>query len=357
MKVLVLNGSPKASNSNTMKVTDAFLEGLTVDGEHSVEIVHIVEKTIGHCTGCYYCWTYTPGRCVLRDDMTEVLQSYLTADLVIWSSPIHSFGISSLAKMLLDRLLPVYLPIIEERRDDGAAHPFRFDLSYQKYLLIATCGFYAYENNVEAVHKQFDIMYGESIDYIVCPEGDLFAVPQLRYRTKEYLSSARQAGRDWAQYGKITESTREQLRVKHYIPEEYMTMANMNWQVFEKGTPRHEILRRRIQVAMIQMKMVFEPESLKATQAVMEMRFDDDLYCCQFVMDENGCSIIEDENCYLPYHLRVITTFGLWEQISKKGMSILRGSMSQPSSRSDFHSLISFVSALAERGHQKTLRL
>ena len=46
MKVLVLNGSPKAK-SDTMVFTSAFLKGLNCQNEHEIKIVNLIEKKIG----------------------------------------------------------------------------------------------------------------------------------------------------------------------------------------------------------------------------------------------------------------------------------------------------------------------
>ena len=41
MKILVLNGSPKAK-SDTFRLTEAFLRGLDLSKEHDVFIVHVL---------------------------------------------------------------------------------------------------------------------------------------------------------------------------------------------------------------------------------------------------------------------------------------------------------------------------
>ena len=53
MKVLVLNGSPKAERSNTLNITKAFLKGFPADTE--VEQVNLYKKDIKPCLGCFSC--------------------------------------------------------------------------------------------------------------------------------------------------------------------------------------------------------------------------------------------------------------------------------------------------------------
>ena len=46
MNILVLNGSPKGEKSNTVKLTNAFLEGINASGENAVTLVNISKKRI-----------------------------------------------------------------------------------------------------------------------------------------------------------------------------------------------------------------------------------------------------------------------------------------------------------------------
>ena len=53
MKVLILNGSPKVSRSNTLNITKAFVSGFPSDTE--VELVDIYKSDIKPCLGCFSC--------------------------------------------------------------------------------------------------------------------------------------------------------------------------------------------------------------------------------------------------------------------------------------------------------------
>ena len=107
MKVLLLNGSPRGEGSGTLKLARAFLEGLQDACGAEVETVHLIEKKILPCRGCFGCWTGTPGRCVQRDDMDELLPRYRQAELVVWCLPLYYFGMPSHAKALSRWLRPM----------------------------------------------------------------------------------------------------------------------------------------------------------------------------------------------------------------------------------------------------------
>jgi NAD(P)H-dependent FMN reductase len=103
MKVVSLNGSPKGRNSNTHVMIEALLKGFQSPGTE-ISNVFLSEKKIGYCTGCYSCWSKTPGRCVIDDDMKDVIGLMSGADILIFGSPVFFCNISGTLKVFVDRL-------------------------------------------------------------------------------------------------------------------------------------------------------------------------------------------------------------------------------------------------------------
>ena len=64
MKILVLNGSPKRE-SDTFRLTDAFLKGLNNNKNHDIKVINVIEKNIAPCRGCFGCWHAMDGHCVI----------------------------------------------------------------------------------------------------------------------------------------------------------------------------------------------------------------------------------------------------------------------------------------------------
>lgn len=89
MKVLALNSSPRSdSQSKTELMMLQLVKGMTEAGA-SVEVINLREKRIRNCTGCFTCWTRTPGVCVLKDDMTsELFPKWLNSDIgnLMWKN-------------------------------------------------------------------------------------------------------------------------------------------------------------------------------------------------------------------------------------------------------------------------------
>ena len=99
-KVLILSGSPrKGGNSDIL--CDEFLKGAQDKG-HNVEKIFVSEKKISPCKGCYFCKD-NGGRCVFNDDMSDILQKIIDADVLVLSSPVYFYSICAQLKILIDR--------------------------------------------------------------------------------------------------------------------------------------------------------------------------------------------------------------------------------------------------------------
>ncbi len=105
-KVLILSGSPrKGGNSDTL--CDQFMKGAQETG-NEVEKIFVADKKIGYCRACYYCNDHK-GECIIKDDMAEILQKMLDADVIVLSSPVYFYSISAQLKTVIDRTVARWL--------------------------------------------------------------------------------------------------------------------------------------------------------------------------------------------------------------------------------------------------------
>ena len=97
--VLILSGSPRR-NGNSDLLCDAFFRGAE-DAGNQVEKIFIRDKKIGYCNACYGC--RKTGKCVIKDDMAEILEKMLKADVIVMASPVYFYGIDAQIKTVIDR--------------------------------------------------------------------------------------------------------------------------------------------------------------------------------------------------------------------------------------------------------------
>lgn len=98
-KVLILSGSPRKGGNSDL-LCDEFAKGAAEAG-NAVEKIRVVEKAIGHCRACYAC--REAGICVIQDDMAEVLQKMIDADVLVLASPVYFYSIAAQLKSVIDR--------------------------------------------------------------------------------------------------------------------------------------------------------------------------------------------------------------------------------------------------------------
>ena len=101
-KVLILSGSPRKGGNSDL-LCDAFLRGAESAG-HTVEKIRIAEKRIAPCAACYYCKNHG-GTCARKDDMAEVLQKMIDADVLVLASPVYFYSVDAQLKTVIDRTL------------------------------------------------------------------------------------------------------------------------------------------------------------------------------------------------------------------------------------------------------------
>ncbi len=78
-----------------------------------LKIVRLEDESITPCIGCWSCWLRTPGKCVMKDKMSEVYPDYVNSDTVILIMSTAQGFINHNAKAFFDRTIPHYHPYIE----------------------------------------------------------------------------------------------------------------------------------------------------------------------------------------------------------------------------------------------------
>jgi multimeric flavodoxin WrbA len=144
MKVLAINASPHLDKGNTALILNPFLDGMREAGAE-VDVLYTRKMDIKPCLGCLKCWTKTPGACIQKDDMDDVLPRIKAADLVVFATPLYWDGVSGPMKMFMDRMTPMGQPFIV-MRDGRDRHPVREGYGHGKVVVISSCGYFAAEN-------------------------------------------------------------------------------------------------------------------------------------------------------------------------------------------------------------------
>lgn len=107
-KVLILSGSPRKGGNSDL-LCDEFLRGAQEAG-HEVEKIRVAAKKVAPCSACYYCRAHG-GACVQKDDMAEILQKMIGADVLVLASPVYFYSIDAQLKAVIDRTVARWLEV------------------------------------------------------------------------------------------------------------------------------------------------------------------------------------------------------------------------------------------------------
>ena len=90
MKLMAIIGSPR-KGGNTELLVDQVAGGFRSKVDAKVEKFFVVDKKIEYCTGCLTCVlpSQGTGKCVIMDDMAEILERMKESDAFIFGTPNH----------------------------------------------------------------------------------------------------------------------------------------------------------------------------------------------------------------------------------------------------------------------------
>ena len=110
MKIIAINGSPR-KNWNTDTLLKNVLDGAASAGAET-EMVYLYDLNFKGCRSCLACKLRKeprPNRCILRDDLTAVLDRVHEADAVVLGSPIYFSEVTGEMRSFFERFLFQYL--------------------------------------------------------------------------------------------------------------------------------------------------------------------------------------------------------------------------------------------------------
>lgn len=297
MKVLALNSSARSGGmSKTELLMTHLVEGMREAGG-DVDVVNLREKKIKTCIGCYTCMTKTPGKCVLKDDMTEELfPKWLESDLVIYATPLFHHTVNATMKTFIERTFPICEPFLIEKEGGRWSHPLR--QKHPAAVVLSVCGFPALSAFGGLTHYA-NFLFEEQ------EERRLWAEiyrpgAEFMYKTvdkqNDILDATRQAGRELVETHGISPDTL--ARIEQPITAElsdFAKIANCMWGtciaggITSKKFVKDGMIPRpdSIETYMLILPLGFNPEGAGDTQATMQFEFAGSVDgACHFIISD-----------------------------------------------------------------------
>lgn len=247
VKILAVQGSPRPKASNTEILLQEFLKGAQSQGAQT-ETIYLKEKEIHSCVGCYTCWAKTPGVCIFKDDMPELLEKVRGCDILVYATPLYNFNMTSLLKAFQERLLPLLDPHLV-KSGDTYRHPQRYDVN-RKMVLISTCGFpeVSHFEGLRHVFRHIE-QNGAApiIGELLMPAGELLKQEGLKEKGQGVLQVACRAGIEVVRDGRVSKETEMEIQKPLIALDEMAQMANLWWDSHLEGITQGKATQGRIE--------------------------------------------------------------------------------------------------------------
>ena len=107
-KVLIVSASPRKGGNSDL-LCDQFMRGAKEAGNQAGKIF-LRDKRINHCVACGACQG-NGGNCVQKDDMAEILDKMMAADVIAMATPVYFYTMNGQMKTLIDRTYSRYTKI------------------------------------------------------------------------------------------------------------------------------------------------------------------------------------------------------------------------------------------------------
>ena len=151
-KILIVSASPRTGGNSDL-LCGQFAKGAQEAG-HQVEKIRVREKKIAPCLACYGC--RGTGICVQKDDMAEILEKLVEADVLVLATPVYFYSMDGQLKTLIDRTLPRYTEI----RDKEVY-----------FIATAAAGKGAMERTIDALRGFTDCLPGAQVKGVIYGSG------------------------------------------------------------------------------------------------------------------------------------------------------------------------------------------
>ena len=239
-KILIIDGSTRSRKfSKSMFMAEKFAEGAISAGAQ-IETITVRNHNIHGCTGCFNCFSKTPGICCQKDDMSELLDRIRYVDLLVFVSPLYVFSISSQLKAFIDRLLPLVQPYMEIH-NNVVTHPPQYQIKkYVPMVIFSAGGFPEVKDNFDGISGMFHAWGkhksgsgGGLMGEFYLPAAEMIAQPVHRERKKNIEMACFNAGVQVIKEGRIDVKFMTEISRQGISQKEFQWQANNFWEMFQ----------------------------------------------------------------------------------------------------------------------------
>ena len=304
MKVLLVRGNPRKTGIS-QQVTDWFLQGVRASGAEVTE-VDATALALQPCTGCYQCWVVNPGRCIHDDAMKDLLVAIREADVLVFSTPVNYYAMSSSLKTFVERMFPCFAPGIERSARgyfrNRCRYPEQFD---RKKLVTIVVGSLKHPDTFRPINETFQLI-ADSLNMelggqLTRPESYLLQFTLSKPKTARLIEQAFvDAGMEAGTSGRLSAKTMEQAALSLSVDDAHFeTYSNIYWdRAVQMGAAAslaalREYIAREPAILMREMARCVDPKATARVRAAIQFDFPDRDLHYRLSVDGGQCALEE----------------------------------------------------------------
>ena len=234
-QIVVFDGGPRNTKfSKTTFMVKHFCRDAESAGA-DIEYIKLKDMKINPCTGCFTCWTKTPGECIFKDDTADLRLKSRKADLVVFASPLYIFSVTGIMKNFLDRNLPNMKPYMLLENGE-TKHPHRYPKDRQQgFIVFSAAGFPKVDHNFDGLKGMFRCLHSHHeksflMGEFYMPGAELIAQPVYGERRMRVKQACYDAGEQVVKAGKIDRAFMEAVSDVEISQKKFEEQTNYFWE-------------------------------------------------------------------------------------------------------------------------------
>ena len=239
-RVLILNGAPRKKQGAQWFYESILTKPFFDDPEIKTEHVFLKDLKMTSCKGCFYCQIEDPGQCIIKDELSPIMDRYFTYDLVILSSPIYIGYCSSLMKLFLDRTFR-YVDWRIKFHDEKYAQPTLTRDDLPETFIFSISGIHSkkiFGPFIESIRKVAHIKF---MDSLFIPGAFAYYNSPVKFkRLDEICDNLPIAAREIINNGRIGKKTKKEIEKITFDQIKLVNSASCNLDL-ERSSPENRL--------------------------------------------------------------------------------------------------------------------
>lgn len=204
---------------------------------------------------------------------------------------------------------------------------------------------------MDAIKKQFEILYGDLCDMILIPEGQLLSNRFLQWRTADVFASLRQAGASYAKTQTIPSELLQSISKPVMDIDSYLRYIDASTVTRTAAMTDEEYRLEKVRAFFRSLVLTYDPSVLAVPNSVLEIQILDIPYEIQLILTNTDCTLIEDKSQFEQFRLKVVSNFAFFA-----GRPQLTETTNNTNKQPDLNKLIFLINKFEKAGVRKTMR-